>query len=147
MLNFLLLPERFRQKVQIMPNGCWRWTGSISKGYGRYWDSEIRRKVQAHVFAYETLIGRIPEGKEPDHLCRNPDCVNPEHLEPVTHQVNLQRGINNTFAKSKTHCPKGHPYDDDNTYINSFGRRSCKVCRKERSRIWMKEHYQKVGGK
>ena len=69
---------------------CWEWTGSRNgAGYGR---TRIDgRHAAAHRAAYEHLVGPIPDGLELDHLCRNRACVNPEHLDPVTHQVNLRR--------------------------------------------------------
>jgi hypothetical protein len=45
----------------------------------------------AHIVYWEGEHGPVPEGLELDHLCRNPPCVNPAHLEPVTHQQNMQR--------------------------------------------------------
>ena len=113
-------------------DGCWNWAGSLSRyGYGR-----IRGKPErlAHRVVYELLVGPIPEGLQLDHLCRNPRCVRPDHLEPVTHRENLLRG--ETFAArhaGKTHCPAGHPYDDANTYISKRGQRKCRKCAAERS--------------
>jgi hypothetical protein len=48
--------------------------------------------IRAHRFAYELLVGPIPEGLVIDHLCRNRRCVNPAHLEPVTAEENWRRG-------------------------------------------------------
>ncbi|WP_369010576.1 HNH endonuclease signature motif containing protein, partial [Bacillus cereus] len=47
--------------------------------------------MRAHRYVYENLSGPIPEGMELDHLCRNPPCVNPDHLDPVTHEENMRR--------------------------------------------------------
>lgn len=70
--------------------GCWDWVGEPNaSGYGTQWDGE--KNVPAHVYVYERVRGPIPEGLEPDHLCRNTMCVNPDHMEPVTHAVNTQR--------------------------------------------------------
>lgn len=71
---------------------CRLWRGSLTEqGYGDargYCDGRRR----AHVVAYEHTHGSVSEGLELDHLCRNRRCINPNHLEPVTHKVNVQRG-------------------------------------------------------
>lgn len=138
MVDFSRLPKRFRDKVSIMQNGCWEWTAAKSKGHGRFWDSQAGRIVQAHRFSYETLIGPIPQRKDLDHLCRNKPCVNPLHLEPVTRRVNCQRGDSGVptgvLQRAKTHCPKGHPYNEENTYIrpkDPYKRRCCRACNRE----------------
>ena len=133
--------ERFWPRVNKngpLWNGtpCWLWTGAKNKlGYGRFslggWHGKL---IGAHVFAYVQLVGPIPDGLEPDHLCRNPSCVNPAHLEPVTHSINLQRGLTGKIKNpqtAKTHCPKGHPYD----YVNRQGKRECRTCHREQTRL------------
>jgi len=90
--------ERFDAKWTPEPNtGCWLWTASTNKnGYGQFrFGSQVdgtRTMVLAHRWAYEHLVGPIPEGLQLDHLCRAPWCVNPEHLEPVTSRENTVRG-------------------------------------------------------
>ncbi|KKL10344.1 hypothetical protein LCGC14_2556770 [marine sediment metagenome] len=122
--------ERFWAKVDKHgPNGCWQWTSTFNnKGYGRFWTSE--RVLMAHRFAYENIVGLIPDGLEIDHLCRNPACVRPNHLEPVTRRENQLRGVSISGLNArKTHCPQGHPYDDANTYIQKANRRrKCRIC-------------------
>jgi hypothetical protein len=95
---------RFVAKIQQQVNGCWQWTASktsrrlttvagdehIDGGYGLFWLDG--KTVVAHRVAYEHWIRLIPDGLEIDHLCRNRGCVNPLHLEPVTHSLNMQRG-------------------------------------------------------
>lgn len=49
--------------------------------------------IYAHRLSYELFVGPIPDGYELDHLCRNRGCVNPAHLEAVTHRVNVLRGL------------------------------------------------------
>lgn len=82
--------ERFWARFERAPDGCWLWTGPLySNGYGEFnFDGRNRR---AHRFAYDRLVGPIPDGLELDHLCRVRRCVNPAHLEPVTHEENVRR--------------------------------------------------------
>jgi hypothetical protein len=70
--------------------GCWEWKGAKDgDGYGHL--GVAGSVVGAHRYAYELLVGPIPEGLHLDHLCRNRPCVNPDHLEPVTQAVNVGR--------------------------------------------------------
>lgn len=84
--------ERFTAKYEVRPDGCWQWTGTTGGSTARYgyftWNG---RRGMAHRFAYEHFVGPIPEGLEIDHQCQNKLCVNPSHLEPVTHAVNRER--------------------------------------------------------
>lgn len=125
--------DRFWLKVNKDAGDCWLWT-ALKNGSG-YGIITINKKVRlAHRFAYELLVGPIPDGLQLDHLCRVRHCVNPAHLEPVTCRENLHRG--DTWAArnaAKTHCPQGHPYDEKNTLV-SGGLRSCRTCARDRAR-------------
>jgi hypothetical protein len=69
---------------------CWVWRGAVDRyGYGKATINHVRHI--AHRVAYELMVGPIPEGLTLDHLCRNTLCVNPDHLDPVTNRVNIQR--------------------------------------------------------
>ncbi len=83
---------RFWERVKVLENECWEWLGGCNNkyGYGIFWTG--KRKQVAHRYLYELIKGEVPAELELDHLCRNPKCVNPDHLEAVTHQVNCQRG-------------------------------------------------------
>jgi hypothetical protein len=83
--------ERFWTKIRRDENGCWLWQAGLAhNGYGHL--KVGRRTVKAHRFAYELLVGPVLEHLELDHLCRVRSCVNPAHLEPVTHAENVRRG-------------------------------------------------------
>lgn len=87
--------DRFLAKIDRDASGCWLWTGgTVRGGYGQFWLNG--KHVYAHRYAYETLVGPIPDGLQVDHLCRTPACVRPSHLQPVTCRENLMRG--NTIA-------------------------------------------------
>lgn len=121
-------PERFEQRVERTAT-CWNWTGSMfNHGYGEFWDGKHNRG--AHRYGYELWVGPIPDGLQLDHLCKNPRCVNPAHLEPVTAQVNIARsGAISTVNRVKTHCLRGHEYAGDNlAIVASTGERRCRTC-------------------
>jgi hypothetical protein len=123
--------ERFLKKIRVSNSGCWEWMGGLDKkGYGHFAETH-RKSVMAHRFSYKWFRGEIPIGLHLDHLCRNPKCVNPDHLEAVTIKENLNRGIHRNTQKM--HCPQGHPYDEVNTYISNVGKRICRICIHNRS--------------
>ena len=112
------LPQRFWDKVRLNPfNGCWRWNASLtSGGYGQF--TFNGRHYVAHRLAYEAAHGLIDDGVVLDHRCCARECVNPAHLEPVTHGENSRRGLTGKRTNvDKTHCPQGHPYDGDNLIL------------------------------
>lgn len=130
------LLERFRTKFTVGPGGCWLWGAAMIKGgYAVFGAPRTEqsgpRKVLAHRYAYEVLIGPIPTGLSLDHLCRTRHCVNPGHLEPVTRGENVLRGIGPCAVNArKVSCKRGHPLDSANTYvIPSTGYRACRTCR------------------
>ena len=109
---------------------CWTWLWHKDRsGYGTvFWKG---RGQSVHRVMYELVNGPVPLGLELDHLCRNRACFNPQHLEPVTHRENMVRGYGWAGRNNrKTHCPSGHPYDDENTYRTKDGRR-CRACHRE----------------
>lgn len=121
--------DRFAEKIKKTEQDCWLWTGSGTVGgYPSFWSGE--RFVLAHRWSYEHFIGAIPDGLVLDHLCRVKRCVNPAHLDPVTQRENVMRSIGPTSINAaKTHCPRGHPYDEANTYVYPRdGSRRCRTC-------------------
>lgn len=130
------LEERFWNFVRKDKSGCWIWTGGKANGYGQF-TALKRKQVKAHRFSYELLRGPIPVGLVLDHLCRTPACVNPDHLEPVTGDENILRGIGwGAKNAAKTHCKYGHKFTPETTKTSirhSTGRprRLCRVCEKK----------------
>lgn len=126
--------ERFWDKVEKTDSGCWEWQAScLPRGYGRFGLDGVM--VLAHRYSYELAVGPIPDGLQIDHLCSNPRCVRPSHLEAVTARVNLLRGDTIVArAAAATHCPQGHPYAGDNLVVEKTGKRKCRACRKARDR-------------
>lgn len=110
---------------------CWIWRGKPhAGGYGRI--ASQHHTYPAHRLSYEIAKGPMPDDLVPDHLCCNPICVNPDHLEAVTEAVNILRGTSPWGLNSrKTHCPRGHAYDEHNTRMYD-GRRFCRACEHER---------------
>jgi hypothetical protein len=113
---------------------CIMWGGSIDiKGYGRIHVGR-GKYVKAHRVIYVGVHGPIPDSLVIDHLCRNPACVNPQHLEAVTSQVNILRGTGVAAVNArKTHCIHGHEFNKKNTGVmTTTGERYCKRCHKQR---------------
>lgn len=123
-------PVRFWAKVdKRSPDECWLWLAARSPlGYGRFQLGGGDGTINAYRFAYEDTVGPVHAGLELDHLCRNPPCVNPAHLEPVTHRENMRRAI-------RTHCPQGHLKTPETTWMHKDGSRTCKICDRERQRV------------
>jgi hypothetical protein len=120
----VLATDRFWPKVE-KTESCWLWVGATTgKGYGTFWNEG--RMVYAHRFAYESLVGPIPDGLQIDHLCRVKNCVNPEHMEPVTNAENTTRG--DLHNRRKTHCRNcGHPLERR----KAQGDRICRPCQEK----------------
>ena len=126
-VNDQRLPKRFWVKVEANKSGCWDWTAcKIKGGYGMIgWHGKV---VLAHRLAYQVLDSPIPSGLELDHLCRNTSCVNPAHLEPVTHKENIRRGAWAIHARGATYCRHGHALEGDGTLVDSEGQKRCLRC-------------------
>lgn len=121
---------RFWAKVNKTET-CWEWAAAKNPdGYGRF--GMGKRLVYPHRLIAAHTYGVIPEGMVVDHLCRNPSCVRPDHLEIVSMRENTVRGdlaeVTRRYQSVKTHCPAGHPYSGDNLYVNPSGQRQCRTC-------------------
>jgi len=105
-------------------------------GYGNF--NFFDKTLLVHRFSYQLFKGDIPMNLELDHLCRNKLCVNPDHLEAVTHRENVLRGNGLASKQAKqTHCKRGHEFNQENTAIYQ-GKRECRICLRigQRKRYW-----------
>jgi hypothetical protein len=108
------------------PTECWQWIGSLdSDGYGQL--TYRHKHYRAHRFFFEYFTNTSLGTNHLDHLCRNRACINPNHLEPVTLQENLRRGL----RYNKTHCINGHEFTVENTYRTKTNCRQCRMCKAE----------------
>ncbi len=138
--------DRFNSKWQIHPTRslpdlgpCWEWLAGKSGDYGCFWHEG--KDIAAHRFSYMYFQGPIPARLELDHLCKYKPCVNPLHIEAVTHQENVRRcgSLAGTLAaaaarQSMTHCRRGHEFTEENTYTDPKNSRTCRTCDRARRR-------------
>lgn len=126
--------ERFWRSFERDPNtGCWNWRRPRTNGYGRFDVTHADRR-KAHRYSYELLVEPIPAGLTIDHLCRNPRCVNPAHLEPVDSRENVRRAWmtplpDGTLRDPDKFCIRGHPLEPPNViYIRRPRSKPTKTC-------------------
>ena len=129
---------RFESKISYEPmSGCWLWIGSTKEwGHGQF---NFKGKiVRAHRLSW-MLYRKAPiKGKQLNHICNVPCCVNPAHLYIGSQYENMQdkkrRGAHHNTKK--THCKRGHECTPENTYIQKGKHRGCRKCRYD----YMKEY-------
>jgi hypothetical protein len=133
----LARPDWYETKVAPRlveaPGGCLIWTGARNRGYGMVGLPDRGPVVKVHRVNYLRVRGAIPRGLSLDHLCRNPPCCLPAHLEPVTHRENMLRSpAPAARAAERTHCPNGHPLVPGNLAVTNRSGRQCLTCQRAR---------------
>ena len=124
---------RLWPRIKQAPSGCWEWQGCLARGYGTIWFQNNHWKV--HRIVYQMLVGPLDPILTIDHLCRNPKCCNPKHLEQVSYKTNALRGVGPTAVNAKkTHCIRGHELVGHNllTRKDRPGNRECRACSEPR---------------
>lgn len=139
-----------RWSVPVPESGCWLWLGSIDRcGYGKMCNRRDRESL-AHRNSYRAFVGPIPQGLEIDHLCKVRCCVNPLHLQAVTHRENVVRGdaatSPNLYNRRKTYCKRGHELAGENLRVKIYkGKKSrlCLICTRKLTRACYRRWYDK----
>lgn len=135
LVSYTPIEDRFFAKV-IKTDTCWLWSkGHTGTGYTTFanpWGKS------GHAASFVIHKGPIPQNHQIDHLCSNPGCVNPTHLEAVTPQQDAARKkIRNRWRGWNTHCRRGHELDDHTTLWRANGKgRQCRVCIRDRQSEW-----------
>lgn len=122
------IDAKFHAKYQVI-DGCWIWQGALlNSGYGLFTD-ETGKAVTAHRWSYRHFKGQIPAGLVIDHICRNPACVNPRHLQAISQSDNIKRSLLVKMRGARTHCKNGHEFTPENTkYVKGQRGRRCAKC-------------------
>jgi hypothetical protein len=144
--------ERLAAGLEHKANGCLEWiNGTDGRGYG--WIHVDGKTVKTHRVAWILANGPIPEGLGVLHRCDNPPCgeTEPSEAYPDGHLFLGTPADNTADMLSKgrhlghlvTHCPKGHPYDEANTYVTARGHRKCRACHNAKT---LAHYYQRKSG-
>lgn len=153
--NDTLIPERcFWPHVEkgARHDACWNWTGDVNAGGYAYirWRAERKsHRINAARYSYILAYGAFPDGMEPHHRCFNPRCVNPDHIEPVTHEENLRLRRRELMGKRQRpdqyeRCVNGHTLNDTTRRITPSGRAACRICDREANRRYRASRREKL---
>ena len=133
--NTKMIPVRVLERAASRwePSGdCWISTYSVaSHGYSQVGWTEGNKghTVLAHRASCEHRHGPVPIGHTLDHLCKQPRCVNPEHLRVLPNFDNARRTFGRDWPLGQ--CANGHPDSFIKLYSRGAGkprRRRCSIC-------------------
>jgi hypothetical protein len=149
--------ERIMSRVRVLDNGCWEYLGCTNHGYAWVSTDTRNHPVHGHQAVYEAVNGPVPDGFHIHHACHKPEgcaggpscrrCVNPDHLKAVTCKENIKAGCSGVLGKGKTHCPQGHLYNEENSYIYKGTHRLCRKCHSVYTGQWSKRNRARVNEK
>lgn len=129
------VPISFIEKLKVEKD-CIIWTGATSRGYGRYLFKDSVQQV--HRVSYILFIDPFLKIQDDiHHICYNTLCIKPEHLKAISASKHRYLEHGNGHSE-KTMCPKGHPYNEENTYKYTYyyEGRSCRECHRLSSKKW-----------
>lgn len=121
--------DRFFSNIEKTET-CWLWIGRRSlPGYGIFKFNQ--KEYYSHRISYHIQNKSLSNTLVLDHICRNRNCVKPDHLRQVTISVNSSENTYNPLYLNslKTHCKHGHEFTLENTFIRKDGRR-CRTCKR-----------------
>jgi hypothetical protein len=142
------LPLKVYRKVKVDPiTECWLYGKEKKKHYPDLCINGGR--IPLHRAIYEMFVGGIEDGHEVDHLCRRKNCINPVHLEPVTHLENMRRY--HVLVALKTHCVRGHELAAVGWYESrsreGWLKRCCKACAADAQRRYLQSRHRHSPGR
>lgn len=140
--------ERWKARCVINERGCWLWQGF--KHHNGYGEASYRGKAwRLHRAVLVITKGPIPDDWDACHTCDEPSCINPEHLFGGSRADNVEdmrrKGRGN--HQKQTACKYGHPFDEDNTWVDSRNFRHCRRCGLIRMRLkagWTREQAESI---
>lgn len=124
--------------------GCWVWVrGRTTAGYGHF---HFRGAYyQAHRFVYGVTRGPIAADLEPDHLCRNRACVFPDHVEPVSHSINVARGLRGRLTPADVRAIRASAGESQRDLGRRFGVDHSTICRVLNGSRWLEAASRALG--